>query len=210
MRLSLPAAVLGVLVGLMPALSGSSAAAATMSLSNPVVATGGDVSGSGNFSLNGSGTEGDPYKISGSGSFSNTGVGTITVSVSGTVSANAGDIFSVYFDTTYDLTGGTASYSINGLASIPLVPLDIPFVSGSIDQGSNEYTGSQQAESPTNLSSTDFTAELLINWSGTGNLTVEIPSSSIDISLSAAPEPGCIGLISAALFLPRRRHRSLV
>jgi len=154
----------------------------------------------------------DTVKISGDASFTkgSSGMSTIVLRINGTFDADTGDVFSEFYDFTFNLTGtGQVSWTLEGKVNFPFVGLQTVVSESSssplVGPSSQRYTGSKSAAAPFSAATT-WQGVLTVNWTGglTGDtLGVAVPNNSIDFRL-AIPEPssamifavGAMGLIS--------------
>lgn len=158
----------------------------------------------------------DLIKLSGGATLSSNGTaGTINFTANGNVSADAGERLRVSYDVSFDLSGGTADYTVGGTFTQPL-PFPFPplTLSGS-DGGSltgplnQHFVGSFETPPlPLDIDGS-YSVALTVNWTGAAGDTISIviPTQSIDLAIVAVPEPSAAigGIILAAAMLRRRR-----
>lgn len=151
----------------------------------------------------------DLVKIIGVGDYTATGATSqITLTAGGLISAEAGEVFSLDYEFTFNFTGaGELNWEITSLLQGIIPGPDAsggPITSGE----SGFFSGNASEAAPLALNNAIWSAELAIDWTGAtagDTLTVTIPNDSID--LAVVPEPSSMLLLGlGSLFLFRRRR----
>lgn len=196
-------------------------ASATITLDSvQVEAQGGlEVSGTPTIGFSGTGTAGDPYKISGHAEFLNGDSGPADIRLLGTLSATAGEqIVALYDLTTTFIPDYDPAYAGDLILRGALYPDPLPGIGFQLDPGyrtivpgTGEHHGGGIFEIPFEMTSASFVIELHMYLGQQGRLLVDIPTHSIDFSL--VPEPSAIMLAALACcgaggFLKRARAHS--
>ena len=204
------------------ALAAGGQASATITLGSlQVEAQGGvEVSGTPTIGFSGTGTAGDPYKISGHAEFLNGDSGPADIRLLGTLSATAGEqIVALYDLTTTFIPDYDPAYGGDLILRGAVYPDSLPGIGFQLDPGyrtiglgTEEHHGGGIFEIPFDMTSASFVIELHMYLGQQGTLLVDIPANSIDFSL--VPEPSAVMLAALAscgvggFFRTVRRSRS--
>jgi hypothetical protein len=161
-------------------------------------------------------------KLSGNGTYTYTGTagggGTIDVAIGGTFSGSQGNQFSGNYDVTLGLTGsGSLEYQLSASLFVVFTYVQVYSSdnSSSLLNGpsSQQYTGNGTYIDPySGTLSSNWKADLLLTWTNAkpgDQLTVTIPTNSIDFALLSVPEPSSCALLACGLFaaVGKRRRR---
>ena len=167
------------------ALAAGGQASATITLNSvQVEAQGGvQVSGTPTIGFSGTGTQGDPYKISGHAEFVNDDSGPADIRLLGTLSATAGELLVASYDLTtnfvpdYDPAFGGDLILRGALYpdSLPGIGFQLDPGYGTIGLGTEEHHGGGSFEIPFDMTSASFVIELHMYLGQQGTLSVDIP-----------------------------------
>src|SRR5262245_16037906 len=150
--------------------------------------------------FSGTGTYGDPYKISGHAEFRNDDSGPADIRLLGTLSANAGELLVASYDlTTTFVPDYDPAFAGDLILRGALYPDSLPGIGFQLDPGyaviglgTEAHQGGGSFEIPFDMPSASFVIELHMYLGQQGTLTVDIPPHSIDFSL--VPEPATLTL----------------
>jgi hypothetical protein len=143
--------------------------------------------------------------------------GTIDVGVTGTVSANTGDVALGSYDMNFALTG-TGSFDILVSGSVEVFGFSTGFdfsetgIAGPLGPPPVNFQGGDSTDpSPLTISNAPFEATLTLNWRGQvgDQMTIDIPPNSIDFGV-IVPEPSSLATLAlgvgCCLFALRRKR----
>ncbi len=139
-------------------------------------------------------SQGSVAHVSGSTTVTPDATNQVTIAISGTYSANAGDLFSLAYNFVADLnTAAPVAYTANGSATIS--GITVPFHGmGTIMPGLNNYSGVELAPFAFFFpDSGDFSASLVLDFGSSGGTlaaapgTLDVTIQQIDVKLDPTP-----------------------
>jgi len=204
-------------VAMVLAIGGQASATITLD-SVQVEAQGGmQVLGTPTIGFTGTGTQSDPYKVSGHAEFINDDSGPADIRLLGTLSATAGELIAASYNlTTTFLPDYDPAYGGDLILRGALYPDSLPGIGfqldpgyGTIGIGTEAHQGGGTFEIPFDMASASFVIELHMYLGQQGTLIVDIPPNSIDFSLVPEPGPTMLAIMAFCATIFARRPLAL-